>query len=101
MKEIEISMVVSAPNLTEDEVSDKFVKWVEENNWSCGGSVIGLAHSKSLHPSKFQIGDEVIVNGRQAKITAVKFTESKVYYGFDEDSLSLALYDSLDVKPIE
>jgi hypothetical protein len=51
-------------------------------------------------PSRFQIGDEVEVNGRIDKVAAVKFTESKVYYGFDDDSLSLALYDSLDVKPI-
>ena len=100
MKEIEISMVVSAPNLTEDEVSDKFVKWVEDNNWSCGGKIEDATNSNKL-PSRFQRGEEVIVNGRKAKITAVKFTEDKVYYGFDEDSLSLALYDSLDVKPIE
>jgi hypothetical protein len=63
---------------------------MEESNCLC---------SKKL-PSRFQIGDEVEVNGRIAKVTAVKFTESKVYYGFDKDSLSLALYDSLDVKPI-
>jgi hypothetical protein len=99
MKEIEIAMVVNAPDITEDEVSDKFVKWVEENNWSCGGKIEDVTERNKL-PSRFQIGDEVIVNGRNAKITAVKFTKSKVYYSVDDDSLSLALYDSLDVKPI-
>lgn len=40
MKEIEIKMVLSVPdNKTIEEINDLFIEWVEDNGWSCGGSV--------------------------------------------------------------
>ena len=40
IKEIEIDMVVSVPD-TEDQasISEKFIAWVVENGWTCGGYV--------------------------------------------------------------
>ena len=40
MKEIEISMVVNVPDLENtDTIMAKFVHWVTENGWICGGGI--------------------------------------------------------------
>ena len=40
MKEIEITMVVNVPDSENtDTIMDKFVNWVAENGWICGGGV--------------------------------------------------------------
>jgi|GEM_PF-2914042 len=39
-KEFEIDMVVNVPEgETQDSVLDKFVTWVADNGWLCGGTV--------------------------------------------------------------
>jgi len=40
MKEIEINMVVNVPDSENtDTIMDKFISWVSENGWVCGGGV--------------------------------------------------------------
>jgi hypothetical protein len=40
MIEIEISMVVSvSEKITQEEFENKFIEWVEQNGWTCGGSI--------------------------------------------------------------
>jgi len=39
-KQIEIHMVISCKDfVSEDEMNDRFVSWVESQGWTCGGSV--------------------------------------------------------------
>jgi len=47
MKEIEITMVVSVPDSENtDTIMDKFVSWVTENGWICGGGVKDITQKK-------------------------------------------------------
>ena len=53
MKEIEITMVVKVPDSENtDTIMDKFVNWVMENGWVCGGGGKDITqkkeHGKSL-----------------------------------------------------
>ena len=39
MSEIELDIIVDVTknHLTVEEFTDKFIEWIEENNWTCGG----------------------------------------------------------------
>jgi hypothetical protein len=47
MKEIEINMVVNVPDSENtDTIMDKFVSWVAENGWICGGGVKDITEKR-------------------------------------------------------
>ena len=47
MKEIEISMVVNVPDSENtDTIMDKFISWVSENGWICGGGVKDITEKR-------------------------------------------------------
>ena len=47
MKEIEISMVVNVPDSENtDTIMDKFIHWVSENGWICGGRVKDITEKR-------------------------------------------------------
>ena len=48
MKEIEINMVVNVPDSENtDTIMDKFIDWVSENGWVCGGGVKDITEKRS------------------------------------------------------
>jgi len=48
MKEIEINMVLNVPESENaDTVINKFVNWVVENGWVCGGGVKDITEKKN------------------------------------------------------
>jgi hypothetical protein len=57
-----------------------------------------MEETKIKLPSRFQIGDEVLVYNRiETKIRSILFTESKVYYHVEG---RIGRIDSLDVYPM-
>ena len=47
MKEIEISMVVNVTDSENtDTIMDKFINWVAENGWICGGGVKDITEKR-------------------------------------------------------
>lgn len=47
MKEIEITMVVNVPDSENtDTIMDKFINWVAENGWICGGGVKDITEKR-------------------------------------------------------
>ena len=47
MKEIEINMVVNVPDSENtDTIMDKFINWVSENGWVCGGGVKDITEKR-------------------------------------------------------
>ena len=52
MKEIEINMVVNVPDSENtDTIMDKFISWVSEHGWVCGGGVKDITETrKEGHP---------------------------------------------------
>ena len=57
MKEIEITMVVNVPDSENtDTIMDKFVNWVTENGWICGGGVKDITQKKENRKSVLASG---------------------------------------------
>ena len=47
MKEIEINMVVNVPDSENtDTIMDKFINWVSENGWVCGGGIKDITEKR-------------------------------------------------------
>jgi hypothetical protein len=47
MKEIEVNMVVNVPDSENtDTIMDKFINWVAENGWICGGGVKDITEKR-------------------------------------------------------
>ena len=47
MKEIEINMVVNVPDSENtDTIMDKFINWVAEHGWICGGGVKDITEKR-------------------------------------------------------
>ena len=47
MKEIEINMVVNVPDSENtDTIMDKFINWVADNGWICGGGVKDITEKR-------------------------------------------------------
>ena len=48
MKEIEINMVVNVPDSENtDTIMHKFIIWVSENGWICGGGVKDITEKRN------------------------------------------------------
>jgi hypothetical protein len=47
MKEIEINMVINVPDSENtDTIMDKFINWVAENGWICGGGIKDITEKR-------------------------------------------------------
>jgi hypothetical protein len=57
--------------------------------------------NKKKLPRIFQIGDEVMYDGRIFQITAAQFTESKVYYTIVSNNECIGFVDSIYVSSVE
>lgn len=55
--EYEISMVLDTENnpIDNDTLMDKFIEWVESNNWYCGGTIFLLMKMENVNEKQFQM----------------------------------------------